>query len=318
MPHSRTAATAHADATLEQAHRSTGIQLRRWTQRATPYLFITPSLFGVLAFSLVPVLMAGVISFTSWNLLSSPHFTGTANYTQLFHDTRSLMDFARSGEFVLLTVPLQTALAIVLALLMRRKFPGRTFFRAIFVLPWLSTPVVVAVIWRFLIDPTTGPFAQFLSFFGLHTGYWLQSTTLALPAIALMTAWQFVGYNALFFLAGLQSIPTYLDEAAMLDGATTWQRFWRLTLPLLGPTTLFVVVTNVIGGFQAFDMVYVLTQGGPNMSSEVINYRIYELGFQQFDAGYASAVAMVLFVIILVFTVVQLRFANKHVTYDIS
>jgi len=292
--------------------------LRRWAQRATPYVFIGPSFFGVLAFSIIPILMAGFISFTSWNLLSSPHFNGTANYAALLHDNRSLMDFARSGEFVLLTVPLQTALALLLALLMHGKFPGRTFFRAVFVLPWLATPVVVAVIWRFLIDPTTGPFAQFLSFFGIHTGYWLQSTTLALPAIALMTAWQFAGYNSLFFLAGLQSIPEYLHEAATLDGASTWRRFWHITLPLLGPTTLFVVVTNVIGGFQAFDMVYVLTQGGPNMATEVINYRIYELGFQQFDAGYASAVAMVLFLIILVFTVIQLRFANKRVTYDMS
>jgi multiple sugar transport system permease protein/sn-glycerol 3-phosphate transport system permease protein len=318
MATNRTGIPAEAAGSRQQPAGPVRPRLRRYAQFATPYIFIGPSLFGVLAFSLVPVLMAGVISFTSWNLLSSPHFIGTANYTQLAHDSRSLIDFARSGEFVLLTVPLQTALAIFLALLMRRKFPGRTFFRAIFVLPWLSTPVVVAVIWRFLIDPTTGPFAQFLSFFGIHTGYWLQSTTLALPAIALMTAWQYVGYNALFFLAGLQSIPEYLDEAAMLDGAKAWQRFWRVTLPLLGPTTLFVVITNVIGGFQAFDMVYILTQGGPNLSTEVVNYRIYELGFQQFDAGYASALAMVLFLIILLFTIVQLKFANKHVTYDVS
>lgn len=318
MPQGQICVTADVGRLPKQLARPARALLRRLAQRATPYAFVTPSLFGVLAFSLIPVVMAGYISLTSWNLLSSPHFNGTANYTQLLHDSRSLIDFARSGEFVLLTVPLQTALAIALALLMRRKFPGRTFFRAVFVLPWLSTPVVVAVIWRFLIDPTTGPIAQFLSFFGIHMGYWLQSTTLALPAIALMTAWQYVGYNALFFLAGLESIPHYLDEAATLDGATTWQRFRRVTLPLLAPTTLFVVVTNVIGGFQAFDMVYVLTQGGPNLSTEVVNYRIYELGFQQFDAGYASTLAMVLFLIILVFTVIQLKFANKRITYDVS
>jgi multiple sugar transport system permease protein/sn-glycerol 3-phosphate transport system permease protein len=318
MDYSQTREVPNAGGSVLEPAGRVRARLRRVAQRVTPYVFIGPSLFGVLMFSLIPVLGAGVISFTSWNLLSSPHFTGTANYSQLLHDSRSLMDFVRSGEFVLLTVPLQTALAVLLALLMRRKFPGRSFFRAIFVLPWLSTPVVVAVIWRFLIDPATGPFASILSFFGIHTGYWLQSTTLALPAVALMTAWQFVGYNALFFLAGLQSIPPYLDEAALLDGANTWQRFWRITLPLLGPTTLFVLVTNVIGGFQAFDMVYVLTQGGPNMSTEVINYRIYELGFQQFDAGYASALAMVLFIIILIFTVIQLTFARKHVTYDMS
>jgi multiple sugar transport system permease protein len=286
--------------------------------RLAPYLFIGPSLFGVLAFLIVPVIMAAVISFTDWNLLSSPTFVGVANYARFLSDTRSLLDFGRTGLLALFTVPLQTVLALVIALLLRRNFRGRTFFRAIYVLPWLATPVVLAVIWRFLLDPVTGPGAQFLALFGIHSTSWFQSPVLALPALALIAVWEFVGYNSLFFLAGLQAIPEYLYESAMLDGANAWQRFWRITLPLLRPTTLFVVVTNVIGGFQAFDLVYVLTQGGPNQASEVINYRIYDLAFHQFNAGYASALSMVLFLIILIVTVVQLAFARNRTLYDLS
>jgi multiple sugar transport system permease protein/sn-glycerol 3-phosphate transport system permease protein len=280
-------------------------------------LFIGPSLFGVFAFLLIPVLMAAVISFTNWDLLSTPAFIGLANYARLIGDPRSINAFIRSGYFVLLTMPLQTVLALLVALLLQNKFRGRAFFRALYVLPWLATPVALAVIWHWLLDPGTGPL-QFLAPFGITTANWFQDPSLALPGIALITVWQFVGYNSLFFLAGLQSIPSGLYEAARLDGAGPWQLFRRITLPLLAPTTLFVVVTNVIGGFQAFDYVYVLTSGGPDHSTEVINYRIYEQAFIQFNGGYAAALAMVLFVIILIATVIQFAFARNRVVYDLS
>jgi multiple sugar transport system permease protein/sn-glycerol 3-phosphate transport system permease protein len=281
-------------------------------------LFIAPSLFGVIMFLIIPVIMAAAISFTKWDLLSSPTFTGLANYTKLFDDPRSLMAFVRSGEFVLLSVPLQTALALVVALVIRRDFRGRTLFRAIYVLPWLATPVALAVIWRWLLDPTTGPLGQFLGLFGITSGSWFQDPTLALPAIVLITVWQWVGYNCLFFLAGLQSIPEHINESAILDGASPWQLFWHITLPLLQPATMFVVITNVIGGFQAFDYVYVLTGGGPNRATEVVNYRIYDLAFNQFNGGYASAVAMVLFLVILIATVIQFRYFRSRTVYDLS
>ena len=284
----------------------------------TPYLFIGPSLFGVLGFLIVPLVIAAIISLTSWNLLSSPKFVGIDNYTKLFSDSRSLLAFARSGLFVLLAVPLQTALALMVALILRRNFRGRTFFRAVYVLPWLATPVALAVLWRFLLDPVTGPLAQFLGLFGITSVNWFQDPGLALPGIALITIWQFVGYNSLFFLAGLQSIPGYLLESAMLDGASAWQRFWRITFPLLRPTILFVLVTNVIGGFQAFDFIYVLTNGGPDHSTEVINFRIYDQAFVQYKAGYASALAMVLFLIILTVTLIQFAYFRSRTVYDVS
>jgi multiple sugar transport system permease protein len=283
----------------------------------TPYLFIGPSLFGVLVFLLIPVTIAAILSFTSWNLISAPTFIGIDNYARMIGDSRSINALVRSGYFVLLTVPLQTVLALGIALLLQRNFRGRSMFRALYVLPWLATPVALAVIWHWLLDPTTGPL-QLLAPFGITTGNWFQDPALALPAIALITIWQFVGYNSLFFLAGLQSIPPPLYEAAKLDGAGPWQIFRRITLPLLAPTTLFVVVTNVIGGFQAFDYVYILTSGGPDKSTEVINYRIYDQAFRQFNGGYAAALAMVLFAIILVATIIQFAYARNRVLYDLS
>lgn len=283
-----------------------------------PYLFIGPSLFGVLGLLIVPLIIAAIISLTSWNLLSSPSFVGIANYTKLIGDSRSLLAFLRSGLFVLLAVPLQTALALMVALILRRNLRGRTFFRAVYVLPWLATPVALAVLWRFLLDPVTGPLAQLLGLFGITGVNWFQDPGLALPGIALITVWQFVGYNSLFFLAGLQSIPEYLLESARLDGASPWQCFRRITFPLLRPTTMFVVVTNVIGGFQAFDFIYVLTRGGPDHSTEVINFRIYDQAFVQYQAGYASALAMVLFVIILIVTIIQFAYFRSRTVYDIS
>jgi multiple sugar transport system permease protein len=283
----------------------------------TPYLFIGPSLFGVFAFLLIPVAIAAIFSFTRWNLISAPTFIGLDNYARLIGDQRSINAFIRSGYFVLLTVPLQTVLALIVALILQRNFRGRSLFRALYVLPWLATPVALAVIWHWLLDPTTGPI-QVLAQFGITTVNWFQDPGLALPGIALITIWQFVGYNSLFFLAGLQSIPEPLYESARLDGAGSWQLFRHITLPLLTPTTLFVVITNVIGGFQAFDYVYVLTSGGPDRSTEVINYRIFDQAFRQFNGGYAAALAMVLFGIILIATVAQFAFARNRVVYDIS
>lgn len=284
----------------------------------TAYAFIGPSLFGVLAFMLLPVLMAAVISFTDWHLLSTPKFAGLDNYAKLLGDERSWASLGRTAYFVLLNIPLQTVLALGIALLLHRRFRGRSFFRAVYVLPWLATPVVLAVIWRWILDPNSGPVAEFLGLFGIQGVNWLQDATLALPAIALVTIWQFTGYTSLFFLAGLQSIPQSLYEAARLDGAGAIQQFFRITLPLLNPTTLFVLITSVIGSFQAFDFIYILTGGGPDRSTEVINFRIYETAFTKFDAGYASALSMLLFAIILIVTVLQLAYFRKRTQYDLS
>jgi multiple sugar transport system permease protein/sn-glycerol 3-phosphate transport system permease protein len=217
-----------------------------------------------------------------------------------------------------LSIPAQTILALLLAILLNQKIRGKTLFRAMYVVPWMATPVVMGLVWTWVFDPRNGAINAFLATFGITGPDWLTSSTFAMPAIAAVQVWQYTGYNMLFFLAGLQSIPKELYEVSSLDGASAVQQFFSVTLPMLRPTTFFVLVTNVIGSFQVFDTVFVMTNGGPGNSTEVINFKIYQTAFQFFDFGYASAIAMVLFVLILTVTLFQVRYFNKRTTYDVS
>jgi multiple sugar transport system permease protein len=191
-------------------------------------------------------------------------------------------------------------------------------FRALYVLPYMSTPVAMAVVWGWLLNAQNGLINQLLLMVGIHGPNWLGNQATAMPAIAMISTWQYAGYNMLFFLAGLQTIPPHLYEAASIDGASAFSQFRRITLPLLNPTMLFVLVTDVIGSFQVFDQVYVLTQGGPGSATTVINYQIYTTGFQNFDVGSASAMSLLLFGVILLVTIAQFRFFRSRTTYEVS
>ncbi|GGQ00892.1 carbohydrate ABC transporter permease [Streptosporangium pseudovulgare] len=282
------------------------------------YLFIAPSLFGVLAFLLLPVLIVLVLSFFDWELLSDPTFVGLDNYRRMAGDGGVWRSMLVTVGYVLLCIPLQTVLAMVLALLLNRRLAGVRFYRALYVVPWMATPIVLGLTWKWIFDPRDGVVNNILDLFGVTGPAWLSDPTWALPAIALVNIWQYAGYNMLFFLAGLQGIPRELYDAAAVDGAAPVQRFFRVTLPLLNPTMFFVLVTNLIGAFQIFDTVFVMTDGGPSHRTEVINFKIYGTAFREFDFGYASALSMLLFVVILTVTLVQVRFFAKRTTYDLS
>ncbi|WP_214324526.1 carbohydrate ABC transporter permease [Nonomuraea sediminis] len=282
------------------------------------YLFIGPSLFGVVAFLILPVVIVFVLSFFDWELLSDPTFVGLDNYRKMAGDGSVWSSLGITVAYVLLCVPLQTVLALGLALLANQKVRGVKFFRALFVVPWMATPMVLGLVWSWIFDPKDGAINQFLDLFGITGPAWLSETSLALPAVALVHVWQNTGYNMLFFLAGLQGIPQELYDAAACDGATPRQRFWRVTLPLLNPTMFFVTVTNMIGAFQAFDTIYSMTAGGPSESTSVINYKIFHVAFKEFDFGYASTLSLVLFLVILLVTLTQVRFFGKRTTYDLS
>ncbi|MFB4291999.1 carbohydrate ABC transporter permease [Nonomuraea sp. ATR24] len=282
------------------------------------YLFVGPSLLGVVAFLLLPVVIVLVLSFFDWELLSDPSFAGLDNYARLLGDGEAWHSLWVTVLYVALCVPLQTVIALGAAMLLNQRVKGVRFYRSLFVVPWMATPIVLGLVWNWIFDPRDGAINRALSMVGITGPDWLSDSAWALPAVALVTVWQYSGYNMLFFLAGLQGIPQELYDAAATDGATPRQRFWRLTLPLLNPTMFFVMVTNMIGAFQVFDTVYVMTNGGPSGSTAVLNFTIFETAFRQFDFGYASTLSMLLFVIILVVTLVQVRFFGKRTTYDLS
>jgi multiple sugar transport system permease protein len=282
------------------------------------YLFVGPSLLGVVAFLLLPMVIVLVLSFFHWELLSDPTFAGLDNYVRLFGDAETWHSVWVTVLYVLLSIPLQTVLAMGLALMLNQRVKGVKIFRSMFVVPWMATPIVMGLVWNWIFDPRDGAINSALALAGITGPDWLSDRAWALPAIALVSIWQYTGYNMLFFLAGLQGIPQELYDAASTDGAAPAQRFWRVTLPLLNPTMFFVMVTNLIGAFQVFDTVFVMTDGGPSGSTEVINFRIYATAFREFDFGYASTLSMLLFAIILVVTLVQVRFFSKRTTYDLS
>jgi ABC-type sugar transport system permease subunit len=285
---------------------------------ATALPFILPSLIGVLLFLVIPVVIVLVLSFFRWNFLESPQWAGFSNFVTMIRDDHVFHALLVTAYYVLWNIPIQTAVALGLAILLNRKMPALGVFRALYVLPFMSTPVAMAIVWSWMFNGQSGLINHVLLLAGIHGPNWLGNTQTALPAVAMVSNWQYAGYNMLFFLAGMQTIPSSLYEAASIDGASAVRRFVRITLPLLSPTMLFVLVTDVIGSFQIFDTVYVMTQGGPGSATDVINYQIYSTGFRNFDVGSASAMSLVLFGVILVVTFIQFRFFRNRTTYEVS
>lgn len=302
---------------LKSASRPPRRALRR-RQALAGYAMLAPSLVGVLGFLLAPVLIVMVISLFDWKLLSTPSFIGLANYRELFNDSDVWHSFLVTAYYVLICVPGTTILSLLLSLLVNRKLRGMKYFRALLVIPWMATPVAMGLVWAWIFDPGRGALNTFLGSFGIDGPSWLSSPFLAMPSVAAVHIWQFAGYNMLFFLAGLQNIPLSLREASALDGASPVGHFFAITLPLLRPTLLFVLITNVIGSFQAFDTIFVMTEGGPGDSTEVATYLIYDEAFRKFGFGYASTISVLLFVVILVVTVSQFIYFERRTTYDFS
>jgi multiple sugar transport system permease protein len=291
------------------------LRLRRW---GVAYLYLLPSLLGAGLFIVVPVVAVVVLGFFSWNLIGSPHYVGLSNYHAIFTSSLFWQSLQTTAEYVALTVVPLVVLSLGLAMLLRKRFLGAGIFRTIAVLPWLATPVAIGVIWEWIFNPQNGVINNVLGFFNITGPAWLSSFTLALPTVAFVTVWQFLGYNMLFFLAGLQGIPSSLYEACALDGASSFQSFVAITLPLLRPTMLFVTVIDMISSFQVFDTVYVMTNGGPGYSTQVMNFSIYQHAFQFLQLGYAAALSVVLFVIILIITALQFLYFRKRVVYDLG
>lgn len=276
------------------------------------WIFLAPALGVIGIFFVLPVFAAFVLSFTDFDIYALGNwdyirFIGFQNYLRIAETPLFWKALKNTFYFVLVGGPLSVAVSLGTALMLNSKLAKfKSFYRTVYFLPVVSSLIAVAIIWRYLYHPAHGLLNYFLSFFGVSPIDWLGNPDLAMPAIILMAVWKNFGYNMLIFIAGLQNIPDDLYEAAHLDGASWWQQFTSITLPMLKPTTVFVVMITIIGYFQLFAEPYVMTQGGPLNATTSIVLLMYEQGFRWWNMGYAAAIAFVLFAIILLFTVIQM------------
>lgn len=274
--------------------------------------FILPNFIGFAVLTLVPVVWLFYLGFTNWNIFGTATWTGLANFQRLFGDPMFLTALVNTFYYSILHIPLTFVVALGLALLLNTKLRGVSFFRTAAFFPYITSIVAIAVVWNLLFSPQYGPINQFLHFIGIaNPPAWLQSSTWAMPATVIVATWRDMGYYMILFLAGLQTVPRELHEAARMDGANGWQRFWNVTMPCLRPTTFFVTVMLTINSFKIFDLILVMTNGGPGTATLVLSQFIYQTAFVQNQFGYASAASIVLFLICIVVTIIQF-FWNKR------
>jgi multiple sugar transport system permease protein len=279
------------------------------------YLYLLPTFVGLILFSLGAIVVSVGISFTDWNILQPPHWVGLSNYVRLFSTPLNWQVFGNTLYYTGVIVPVSTALALGLALALNRGPRGIVLLRSLYFLPVISSTVAVSLVWGWLYNQQFGLINFLLSVVGITGPAWLADTRTAMPAVIILSIWKGLGYNIVIFLAGLQGIPQELYEAAKIDGAGAWAQFRYVTLPLVSPTTFFVVVLSTIAAFQVFDQTYVMTGGGPAYSTTTLALFIYQNAFQWFHMGYAAALSYVLFAAVAVVTLVQFRVQGRFVFY---
>lgn len=286
-----------------------------WRKAGWVLFFLLPSLAGVLLFTAGPVVASLGLSLYAWDLLTPPRFVGLENFARLARDPDFVAAFLHTLGFIVGYLPLVMVLALGIALLLNRPLRWMALYRTAFFLPVISSWVAVALLWKWLFNPQFGLVNEMLGLVGISGPAWLYSPDWAMPAIVITSVWKDLGFVAVLYLAGLQAIPGEYYEAAALDGAGAWDRFRNITLPLLTPTTFFVLVISLINSFQVFDQVYVMTGGGPAGATTVLVERIFANAFQYGKMGYASAMSWVLFALVFVVTVVQMRLQRRWVHY---
>ena len=286
-----------------------------WTEQRDALIFLLPWILGFLAFTAGPMLASLYISFTRWEIVTPSRWVGLEQYVRLFSDDRYWLSLWNTSYYVFLGVPLHLFLALLAALAMNHNLRGIRFFRTAYYVPSLTPVVANSILWIWIFHPEWGLANGFLAWFGIEGLYWLQDPKLAKPAFILMSFWT-IGGQMIILLAGLKGIPQSLYEAADIDGASWWQRFWHVTLPLLTPALFFNLIIAIIGAFQVFTQAYIMTEGGPNHATLFYLLYLYRAAFENFRMGYASAMAWVLFLIVLVFTLIQFRLSDRWVFYE--
>lgn len=278
-------------------------------------VFLLPSLLPLLAFTVGPMVASVGISALEWNLISEARFVGVDNYLALLDDPVFRASLWHTLQYLVGYLPLVFVGGLGLALLLNRGLRGVALFRSVYFLPVVTSWVVVALVWRWLLSPTGGIVNTALGWVGIDGPGWWTDPTWAMPSVILASAWKDLGFVMVIFLAGLQAIPSDLEEAARVDGASAWQRFRNVTLPLLSPSSFFVVIISLINGFQVFDQVFVMTGGGPAGATTVVVEQVFTNAFRYGQMGYAAAMSWVLFAIILAVTLFQFRMQRRWVTY---
>ncbi len=291
---------------------------RNLTRNLEGYLFIAPSYTLMLLFSALPILFSMYISFSQWDMISgldNIKLTGVGNYEKMWSDIWFTQSLFNNILFMLVVVPSTLVIALLMAVLINDYVIGKDFVRLSVFLPHITNIVAISLIWSMLYSKE-GPFVYVLKFLGVQNPpNILADVVWAMPSIMLMIIWMNIGYSALIYVGGLQGIPKELYEAADIDGVSWWQRLTKITVPMLSPTTFFLLITQIINSFKVFGPIQIMTQGGPVRATTVLVYYIYTAAFQFYKFGYASSIAMVLFLIILVITAIQWRGQKKWVNY---
>jgi multiple sugar transport system permease protein len=293
------------------------IRARKQERRTvgTAVSFLAPSLLHLTVFIFTPIVFSAYLSVHRWDIVvPDKPFVGVDNFTEMFSDP-TFWNALKNTALYALNVPLGMAISLCVALMMHRRVRAVGFLRTLYFLPSVTSFVAIALVWLWIYHPSFGAANFVLSALGIPPSQWLSSTQTAMISLIIFSVWLGLGYQMVIFLAGLQGIPEELYEASRIDGANSWQRFRRITLPLLKPTTFFILVTSLIGSFQVFTSVYVMTGGGPVKSTDVVVYHIYEAAWEQLRMGYAAAMSWVLFIIVMVATWIQFKFMGKEVDY---
>jgi len=286
--------------------------------------FLLPSLIGLLVFSFMPLIISGLISLTDWNgldKLTDPaflqeHYVGFENYKTILSTPEFWKTLGNTAEYIVLYIPLMLAASLLVAYLLSRPNKGVGAFRVLYYIPVLTSWVAASLIWKSVLAPQYGAMNGILEFFGIQGPGWLLDEKWAMPAIVLVSVWKDMGFFGLILLSGIVGINRTYYEAADIDGANGWTKFTRITLPLLTPSIFYVLVVSMINSFQLFPQIMIMTGGGPNGATQVMVERIYQYGFRYYRMGYAAAFSWILFVIIMLFTLIQMKGQERWVYYD--
>ena len=280
----------------------------------TALIFILPAVLGTLIFIVIPVFFSFSLSFMGWDLLSPMKFVGLSNFKDVLTDSTFVQVLINTFVFAIASSVFAVIIPLVLACILNTKIRGSNFYKTAYFLPFITPMIVIAIVWQWVFDPNIGLLNQIL-----HTHIkWLYDVRFAMPALIAVSVWKLIGYNMIIFLSGLSTINQEVLEAAKIDGANSWQVFKNVTVPLLSPTIFFVIVITSISSFQVFDLIYVMTQGGPDNSTMVLVYSIYKYAFEYFDVGKASAIAYILFAIIFVLVLCQWKLRKKMVYNEVE
>lgn len=279
------------------------------SQTSAAWIFVFPALLGMLIFIIIPIFFSFGLSFARWDLLNPIQFVGLDNYKEIFTEPLFGKILLNTVVFALATSFFGVIIPLILAAIMNSKIRGADFFKTAYFLPFITPMIVIGIVWEWIFDPNIGLLNKVLQ---VHIN-WLYDQHWAMPALILVSVWKLIGYNMIIFLSGFSGISNSMFEAAKIDGANPVETFFYVTIPLLSPTIFFVVIITAVSSFQIFDLIYLMTQGGPLDSTNVLVYAIYKNAFEYFNAGKASAIAYVLFVIILVLTLLQWNMRKKLV-----